>query len=78
MWRLREPVYTQAGARETESRSREVRHVVQRSPDVLDFVVVEVQLLELRQRTKYLWVKMRDEVLPEAKTLQMWPKPLQS
>ena len=42
MWRLREPIYTQAGARETESRSREVRHVVQRSPDVFDLVVVEV------------------------------------
>ena len=45
MWRLHESVYTHARAREAESRSREVRHVVQRSPDVLDLVVVEVQLL---------------------------------
>ena len=38
---------------------------------MLDLVVVEVKILDCRQRTKYFWVEVRDEVLSQTESLEM-------
>lgn len=50
---------------EQSTNARETRHVVERRPDVLDLVIVEVKILDRRQRAEYFWVEVGDEVLPQ-------------
>jgi hypothetical protein len=49
----------------------------QRISDRLQPVVVQIQVLELRELLEHGWVEVREEVLAQAQALQVWAEALE-
>ena len=54
--------------------SQKLREVVECRADMFDFVIVQIQVLELNERTEYLWINVGDEVLAQTQSLEMSPE----